>query len=880
MRHHSISWGLLSVVLACPAVAQQAAPAVSVYHFSIPAEPLGDALSQLAQQTGLQVMIASKLTDGVKSHELNGTFSAEEALQKLLANTGLQFQFVNPRTVAINPAANTTKAPPATSVDTQGSTTVQGSFNEPAIKDNSNDGEMKMQNQNRGVLARLLGLFAVCSTATYTGTACAQAADASDSVALEEVVVTAQKRTERLLDVPMSVAAISGEALSSSGIGSTLELQQITPGLVTTNNGLGFAPAIRGVSSAGTTPGDETNVAIYLDDVYVGAPIAGFFDLQDIERVEVLKGPQGTLFGRNATGGAIRIVTRAPSFTPHANVSADYGFNFKEWKLGGYVTGPFTDTLAGSLSASYRKGEGFVDGSGPNVGRHYGDPDNYVYRGKVLFKPSEIFQVTLAADTWQSQNNNVFVATPPDGVNPFPLPGSIATTPYHYAGSTQPKALVKGDSISVDAKLEATDWLSIRSITGYRDVDGKYQADADRTNLAPVGGGALALQQKQNNVSQEFNFSGPANQTLTWLLGAYYYHSVGKNPYYTFYSAADAPDGTPFSNFTNKVKTDSYAGFGDLTWNATSQLHVTAGARYSTETKDFFFQNMLPTPAAPVVNKKTWNSPTYRGVIRYDFAKDANVYASWSNGFKSGVYNAYSPLGIPVNPEKIKAIEVGAKARVAGITLTAAAYDYDYTDLQVQAHTNVNGFLVTTLTNAAAATLRGFEVTANGSVTDHLAFDVGANWMPTAKYKDYTKASVLIPCSPTTLPSCSSPIIGVTVVPYDASGSRIIKAPKWTANARLTYTTEMFGGQFAGSLSDNYNPGFYWQAGNLTWEPAYNVANLRLAWTDTNERFTYSVWSTNLTDVLYSTFTTPNARGDSNGYAQGRQIGVGIAANF
>lgn len=121
------------------------------------------------------------------------------------------------------------------------------------------------------------------------------------------------------------------------------------------------------------------------------------------------------------------------------------------------------------------------------------------------------------------------------------------------------------------------------------------------------------------------------------------------------------------------MKTESYAGFGDLTWNATSQLHVTVGARYSSETKDYYFQQLIPAGSAPRTDDHTWDSPTYRGVIRYDFAPDANVYASWSNGFKSGVYNAYSPLGIPVNPEKIDAIEIGAKARVAGITLTAAS---------------------------------------------------------------------------------------------------------------------------------------------------------------------------------------------------------------
>jgi iron complex outermembrane recepter protein len=117
-------------------------------------------------------------------------------------------------------------------------------------------------------------------------------------------------------------------------------------------------------------------------------------------------------------------------------------------------------------------------------------------------------------------------------------------------------------------------------------------------------------------------------------------------------------------------------------------------------------------------------------------------------------------------------------------------------------------------------------------------------------------------------------------VPYNASGSRVIKAPEWTTNLRLTYATPFLGGEFVGSFSDTYNPGFYWQAGNFTKEGSYNVANIRLAWTDAQDRFTYSLWSTNLTDERYSTFTTPNVRGDSNGYPQGREIGVGVAVGF
>jgi iron complex outermembrane receptor protein len=724
--------------------------------------------------------------------------------------------------------------------------------------------------------ARRFRLGLVAGTAIATGlttNAAAAATEEESSTPVEEVVVTAQKRTERLIDVPMSVAAVSGEQLQAAGISSTLDLQQVTPGVVTTNNGLGFSPSIRGITSSGTTPGDETNVAIYVDDVYVGAPIAGFFDLQDIERVEVLKGPQGTLFGRNATGGAIRIVTREPSFTPHMNLSADYGFNFRDGKLGAYFTGPVVDdVLAGSFSATYHRGDGFIDGVGPNAGRRYGKPDNYVFRGKLLFKPLENLRATLAADTWQEQNDVVFIAAPPPGVNPYA--GSVATSAFHYAGSTQPIALVSGNDISLDATWDPSKWLTARSITGYREVRGRYQSDVDRTSLSLS---ALALRQNQYSFSQEFNVSGPSDETITWLAGAYYYHSDADNPNFTVYVNADAPDGTPFSNNTDGVSTDSYAGFGDVTWNITSQLHLTGGARYSTETKDYHYQVLVPSgiPQPVKTNDHTWKSPTYRGVLRYDLSNDANVYASWSTGFKSGVYNAYSSIGIPVDPEKIEAVEIGTKARVGDFNFTAAAYDYVYKNLQVQAHTNINGVLVTTLTNAANARVRGIELNADTHITEHLLVAAGVNWLPTAKYNGYTQASVVVP-----IPGSTGPVYGQAVVPYDASGSRMIKAPNWTPDMRVTYTTPVLGGEFTGYVSDAYTSGFFWQAGNLTKEGAYNVLNTRFSWTDPQDRFTYSFWITNLTDALYSTYTTPNARGDSNTYPQGREFGVGAAVKF
>jgi iron complex outermembrane receptor protein len=698
----------------------------------------------------------------------------------------------------------------------------------------------------------------------------AQGAPASNQVGpnqVGEIVVTAQKRSERLLDVPMSVAAISGSEVMAAGITTTSEIQQLTPSVATVHNGLAFTPSIRGISSIGTSAGDETNVAVYLDDVYLGTPITGVFDLLDVERIEVLKGPQGTLFGRNATGGAIRIITRAPQFTPSGQVSADYGFNYKEWKLGAYVTGPITDTLAGSLSIAERHSDGFIKGIGPNVGKRYGKANNPLFRGKLLWKPSDAFQATLSADTWRNSDNSIFVSANRAGVNEFATsdPGSVAATPLHYSGLSQPVATVKGHDVSLDATWNVASGISLRSISAYRKAYGYYQTDQDRTS-APHG--SLALAQGQENLSQEFDLNGKTGP-VDWLVGAYYYHSLAYNPYFAS-TATDFPGGVIGANFADKQQTNAAAAFLDVTWNVTDQLHLTGGARYSKETKKYQNWDLTGTRAlAYSAAKATYDSPTWRAVVRYDLSRDANVYASYSTGFKSGVFNSYSPLPIPVHPEKIKAWEIGAKARVQGVTLTAAAFDYTYSDIQVQANALFGSVFVVTLTNAAKAKVRGAEFTAQGQLTEHLSFNAGVGWLPTAKYTSYTTAQVFVP---------TTPGFGVSRTGYDASGSRMIRAPKYTANLQATYTQQVMGGEFAGTLSDSYTSGLYWQAGDLTRTPGYNIVNGRLAWTDPSGRFTYSVWGANLTDKLYSAYTTASTLGEGSTYQPRRQIGVGVSA--
>ncbi len=812
-----------------------------LFDLNIPVQPLPDSLTQLSNQTETPILFPYDLVQNRVSNAVTGRYTVKQAIGIMLVDTGLVGGLSDKGVLMI--------------LDLETA--------EQRITRAEN-----MQNKNN-ILASILG-FIVGTTATQS--ALAQPDEQKSSIkknVIEEVMVTAQKRSERQLDVPMSITAISQTTLANSGITSTGDLSQIVPGLTTVSNGLAFTPSIRGISSSGTSPGDETNVAVYLDDVYLGAPIAGLFQMKDIERIEVLKGPQGTLFGRNATGGAIRIVTKSPSFEPEFEVSAEYGFDFDAVTLGAYATGPITEHVAASIGAYYSKDDGYVDGIAGLEGQKFSITDDSGVRGKLMYDASNNFTLTLTADTSEKSDDRMFNLVPRDKRNiNESTPGVILPEPYELGASVEPIFDIDswGTSLTAEWDLES---INIRSITAYREVEGEYQTDTDRTNLTVA---SLYLTQFQDTLSQEVVFSGGFSESLNWLAGIYYYDSEAGAPVFqSFGSGGDAPNGTPVFSFTSQVDTTAYSAFGELNYFATDKLSFIFGLRYGDEKKAYQYENIFGGVAD---ESERWDSTTYRIVGRYDLTDEANVYASYSTGFKSGVYNAYAiPTTGPVEPEELDAFELGVKARVAGFTLTAAAFAYNYNDIQVQGQTFLpDGTWVVSLSNAAEAEIRGFELSASGAITDTISFNIGYSGLPSAKYSDYTGAQVLIP----------NDVTGGTIntVPYDATGSRIIRAPKSQFNTQLIFENELAGGLFHAAINYSYNDGFYWQPGNYTPEESFTIVNAQVSWTTPGNTYKFWLAGENLTDEEYSSYTATTAVGIADAFAQPSQVNLGVSAQF
>ncbi len=339
----------------------------------------------------------------------------------------------------------------------------------------------------------------------------------ASAVAVEEIVVTAQRRSENLQQVPVSVAAISANSLATRGLMSATDLSAAVPGLTFATQGLAGAPFLRGVGSSSGNPTDEPSVATYVDGVYIGAPFTNVFAFNNIERVEVLKGPQGTLFGRNATGGVIHVITRDPSQTPAMEASLGYA-NY--------------DTVSGAFYGNTGLGEGVafnIAGQFQDQGTGYGrsltlgtetyKQKDWSVRGKLLLEPTDRTRIIVAGDYGQVISAGLNYQHPPGvaGVD------GDATYPGRYNTRNDYPNSIRVHQYGVSLRVEQdVDFARLISITAHRSAKGYYAVDADAT---PVQATTAIEYQDQNSFSQELHLVSPTGSKIDWLLGGFFYKS-------------------------------------------------------------------------------------------------------------------------------------------------------------------------------------------------------------------------------------------------------------------------------------------------------------------------------------------------------------------
>ena len=839
--------GALGFIVISAAVLGQE-PRAARLNLNMRAQPIGDALSELAQKAGLQVVFYTEVSEGITSPPLTGSYTSKAALDKLLTGTRLRYEFINDRTVAIrvkHVAAEPQSAEPQ-------------------------------------------------APAPTPDTSRAEPDDARSDLALDEIVVTARRREESLQSTPVAVTALTSDALQTRGVQSVDAVSQFVPNLqfdgaaALSGGAYNATIFIRGIGQNDFAIFSDPGVAMYVDGVYLGRSIGGIMDVADLARVEVLRGPQGTLFGRNTIGGAVNIVTQQPTAEFGGDLSVTAG-RFDRMDVKGVLNLPLSETFLTRWMVASINRDGYAHRL--TDGQDLGDKDALIGRAQALWKASESVDVSLVVDGTRARQNsapltlvdvapggfpfmniyNAIVAptltsiTAPNGghtVNSSFITGDIDTT---WAGGLSVNDLdSKGAALTVNWDLGA---LELKSISAYRELDALYARDGDGT---PYTFRETINQDDQDQLSQEFQLSGLSfSDRLNWLVGAYYFHEraveYGKaNLGVGTFAALEAlpasrtfPPGPParFGGAGNpanlgvdvevdlftEVENDSYALFGQSTYKLTDRWSLTTGLRYTADHKEMQLIHQRVGSGVYIVPpgtelKDNWSELTPKVGVELQASRDVLVYVSYANGFKSGGFNGRPLTGtadelVPYDPEKVNTYELGAKTTWLDgrLTLNAATFFNQYRDMQLSINATPQNFV----RNAGRAESKGAELELVSRLARGLDFNLAAGYL-NAKYTELDPQLT-------------------TLNPPLTLDKELVKAPEWTLSSGLQYSFDVSPGLVTLRGDWSYKSKVYHDVFNdkRIAQPGFSVANAYASLTTAGEKWTLALFGTNLTDERY-----------------------------
>ena len=617
---------------------------------------------------------------------------------------------------------------------------------------------------------------------------------------IEEVMVTAQRRTTDLQTTAAAISAYGAEDLNGKDINDLEDLGQFNPSMDVSIFQGEAQIYIRGIGNTGIIGGTDGSSAIHSDGVFLSRAAAAVPAFFDVERVEVVRGPQGTLYGRNATGGSLNVITKKPTEEFSAEASVLVG-NYDRYKIFGAVSGTLIeDKLLGRLAVQTENRDGYTTvfrpGTDPlGLGAptdHIESRDDITVRATLEFRPSDAFTMTLIGEYYKADDtNNVWLYFDRGtGTNPFMRQfveaqgGFLPQEKTRKLGSDIAH-FNKPEIYGVTAKMEweVADYV-VTSLTAYKHTNPFNRDDLDSTN----GFGVDQLREEDHDqFSQEIQISSPIGNKLEWILGFYYFteENVVRNEYFLpfadeqFFALFGGTPGDPqccLLELNGSSDTDALAVFGEATYDITDDLELVFGARYSYEKRggsnDVVFQRFI----APVFDNvftfsdASFNSFTPKVGVNWQLSDDVFTYFSASRGFKSGGFNLGSYQNTPFDPETIWAYEIGAKGDFfdGRLRLNTALFLYDYTDLQVQDVENNN----VVIRNAATAEIKGLEIEGSALVTEKLTVDFGLTYLDA----EFTELRLLDP---------KFPALGI----QDLEGNTLSRAPELKYILGVQYTT-------------------------------------------------------------------------------------------
>jgi iron complex outermembrane receptor protein len=867
--------------------------------------PLAQALEEFAQRTGLQLVYVSEAVQGAFSKGAPGGLIPRETLNRLLEGTGVTFEFLNDRTVRIfriGPTEDSTRNRATTSDSANAET--QTPWRRPIDKNNSGSRDRRAQENNdvndrkdeqarhTGLLARLLGMFAVCGAAALqSNPACAQAAANAEATtgqaeALEEIIVTAQRRSESLEKTPLAITALSADTLEMRGISTADDLNQLVPGLAVSRTGISAQIGVRGVVSTNDTEVGDPAVAFNVDGVYLARSRGALAALFDINRIEVLRGPQGTLYGRNATAGSINVITNKPDLeTASVSASIEYG-NYSEFQTSGMLNIPISNTFA--LRGAFQTDR--HDGYSVNLpAQPYQDLDSTAGRVEVLWKPVKQLSALLSLEYYHDGGAGFggYGATNPLGTY---ATGSGAT-PYRFAvwedGYNNETA--KGLTLSVDWTLpfaatlsylgnyRTDDWhsLSGSSVSG---PTGAFCATATSANCRTNTFFSL-----ENQTSHELRL-GNGEGLFKWVAGLYYFKENNN----VFLGITPIGGITSLAFVQPSVTEESKAAFGQATFSLTDRFRLTGGARYTQDHKG----RIGATEAfGPIVGEQcvgcgplndnfanlSWSKTTWKGGLEFDVTSDSMLYASVGTGYKAGGYgDGVAPNNNPYNPENILAYDLGIKNDLLGHRLQVnidSFYDL-YTNYQASGLAVVSGQASLVTINAGKAKIYGLELEGASLLTD---FDK-LNLSVALLHAKFTQFDLL-----------GDPF---STGPVSYTGNNLPNAPTATVNLGYQHVFNLAGGATITPRADfTYvaRQDLDYHNYDVTKQAAYTKSDLSLSYDSADRRWRAMAYVHNLEDKAVLASAAPDPRaitipiGQTSGfgsYLPPRTFGLKLSANF
>lgn len=716
--------------------------------------------------------------------------------------------------------------------------------------------------------------------------------DPQSTPTLREVIVTAQKRAQPLEKVPIAVSALSGDQLAARGITSPADLLGAIPNLsVVTNDGILYM-SLRGVFSGDSLPGADSSVAFYLNGIYLATHEDTGASFYDVSRVEVLKGPQSALYGLNALGGAISVITSRPTKDFYASSEVSAG-NYNSLSTREVLSGPLSKTVGARLAVATDNDSGYSLNLFND--RRYDNQNTQSARLTVTFDPTDTLSFTTIGDYHREHDGDYAMhlgglinpSVPLLGVQlggaSIPLaPNGQAINPRLLDDYVPPTNRRKSWGISEEMKWDLSDSVTVKSLTAYRHFVGFYGVNFTGATWpfpSDVPGYQYAQPNQTHQFSEELQLSGKTEKT-DWLMGLFFLNDVVNGGY----SLGLNPAPTPFP-FTvgGDIRRNAYAAFGQGTYHITDRLGATVGLRYSLQNnhadlawtsagallnggEGFAVCLTLPDQLCHFVGSHRDSSVSPRFDLHYQWTDDAMTYASASNGFKSGGFEIGS-LAPPFRPATVWTYEIGTKLQGSTRRWRAniALFHSDYTDMQVQEATPAG---VTEIVNAAKSKMDGLEAEVAARPIAPLEITESFAYL-NARYTDYSELNA------------NYPIYGPPGI-ENLSGNQLQYNSKFTNNVLVSYSIPLRLGALSLSGEWNWRSKQYFSEYNdpLEEQPAYSLYNAFIRYTGSDSRWYVEAYGKNLSNALIISQQSISGWGLNSQYLPPRLYGVTVSYQY